>query len=205
MSYILHTKSGNPNFEGRAGGGGSQGWRPPQENQGWLEKGDQRDGVGSSPTELPSPSVSLGWTNSPLRAQGEASAATCWGAEARRHSDLPGAGHRGDRTSRGRGQRGGGAGEILLLPGGRSEPLATVPHPLTVGCGRTPILGWPASLMTLQSPGHPFCQSHFSFQRFFSKNLSDSSEQKLGEEQEASTTFLFTLLTATEPTSDPAE
>nr|CAI9705113.1 unnamed protein product [Rangifer tarandus platyrhynchus] len=40
---------------------------------------------------------------------------------------------------------------------------------------------------------------------FFSKNLSDSSEQKLDEEQEASVTFLFTLLTATEPASDPAE
>ncbi|XP_043783209.1 uncharacterized protein LOC122709925 isoform X1 [Cervus elaphus] len=37
------------------------------------------------------------------------------------------------------------------------------------------------------------------------ENLSDSSEQKLGEEQEASATFLFTLLTATEPASDPAE
>nr|XP_020771986.1 sororin isoform X1 [Odocoileus virginianus texanus] len=37
------------------------------------------------------------------------------------------------------------------------------------------------------------------------ENLSDSSEQKLGEEQEASVTFLFTLLTATEPASDPAE
>ncbi|ELR57566.1 Sororin [Bos mutus] len=36
-------------------------------------------------------------------------------------------------------------------------------------------------------------------------SFSDSSEQQLGQEQEASATFLFTLLTATEPASDPAE
>lgn len=133
VSYILHTKSGNPNFEVRAGGGGSQGWRSPQEKQGRLGRGDQRDGGGGSSTELPSPSVSLGWTNSPLGARGEASAATCWGAEARRHSDLWGARLRGDRTSW-RLWRG-GAGEILLLPGGRSEPLATAPILLLSGVG----------------------------------------------------------------------
>lgn len=36
-------------------------------------------------------------------------------------------------------------------------------------------------------------------------SFSDSSEQQLGQEQEASAPFLFTLLTAIEPASDPAE
>lgn len=140
--------------------------------------------------------MSLGWTNSPLRARGEASAATCCGAEVRRHSDLRRAGYRGDRTSQGRGQRGPGGLEkfFSFLEGGLN------PSPL---CPSSDCRVWedPSSQVASQ----PHAASVTRAPSLPKPSFSDSSEQQLGQEQEASTTFLFTLLTATEPASDPAE
>ena len=98
----------------------------------------------------------------------------------------------GPPKAEGRGGR--RAREIFLLPGWRSEHPAIHSTVLLLGVGGPRFLGCqPHATSVTRAPSLPKPPS------------SDSSEQKLGLQQEATVTFLFTLLSTTEPTKDPAE